>query len=275
MAVGDSQDIYNRLIQNLPAWFGGGPDADGNNSNHPNLDDLLEIFITTYYYQYNNEYLYTILQERIQTATDINLDLISQDYMGNYLPRLANESDNTYRKRILANVIQIKATRPAMYNALLILTGFPPIIYEGWSSLDNMALGNGGPASAPNPLANNILTGGLSNFDNMGQQHTYGNEVLGSMTSGLFPYQFEIVVYLNQNQGLGSFPGLQTYPAVIAPNTTYFGIGPNNAMGYNWWLGSTSLVTSVITDPIIRQTIELTKTLGTNLAKLTIMYINP
>lgn len=255
MAVGDNQDIYNRLINNLPGWFGGGPDSSGKNSNHPNLDQLLQIFITTYYFHYNQQYLYAVLQQRIQSATDINLDLISQDYMGIYLPRFPKENDDTYRQRILANVVKEKATRPGMFNALLILTGFPPIIYEPWSAFDN-----GGY---------NIPVGGYSYFDSMGIQHRYGIFLYGSMSSATFPYQFEIVVFLHANQGLAQFPGYQVYPAVIASGASYYGYNYNN-----WWWGSNSLVTQIITNNIILQTIELTKTLGTNLRKLTVNFIN-
>jgi hypothetical protein len=258
MAVGSSLDIYNRFIQNLPSgWFG---------EDHPNLDSLLLAFITTYYYQYNNQYLYSILQQRIQTATGYNLDLISMDYEGDNLPRLPNENDDTYRQRILATVVQIKATRQAMYNALLTLTGYPPLIFEGWNVLNCMALGDG----SSDPLTSNpICIGGLGYIDNLGVQHTYGNESLGSMSSDYFPYRFSIVVFLPANQGLAQFPGLNNSPTIAG-------------LGYNWYLGSESLVTQIITRNMILHTIELTKTLGTSLAKnvitglpdLTIVYIN-
>lgn len=258
MAIGDNNDILNRLIQNLPVgWFGNiSPEST------PNLNAILGAFVNAYYYIYNSQYLYSILQTRIQTSTGFNLDLESKDYLGPYLPRLPNENDDTYRKRILANVVQIKATRQGMYNALLTLTGIPPIIYEGWNVNDAMALGDG----TASPLTNNpIITGGLSYIDNMGVQHVYGNEALGSMSSDYFPYQFSIVVFLPANQGMAEFPGLSM---TTMNNNPYFGL--NN----NWYLGNQSLVTEVISLNMILQTIELTKTLGTNLRNLTIVYVN-
>lgn len=251
MAVGDQNDIYNRFIQNLPVgWFG---------NEHPNLDAILQAFITTYYYQYNTQYLYLIEQQRIQTATGNNLDLISQDYLGNTLPRRLNESDDSYRLRILANVVQIKATRQAMINALTTLTGHVPIVYEGWSSVDNMCLADG---KADPVSSNKFFTGGLSNFDGMGVQHTYGNAVLGSLN----PYWFSVVVYLDANQGLGNFPGLNNQ-GTISPNP-YFGLN------YTWFLGAPQLVTAVIGYNDIAETIELTKVLGTYCSSIIIIYLN-
>lgn len=255
MIVGDQKDIYNRIIQNLPVgWFGNVSHEDT-----PNLYALLAAFVNTYYFHYNSQYLYALLQQRIQTATGANLDLIAQDYMGIYLPRLQSENDDSYRKRILACVVQEKATRRGMYNALLTLTGFPPIIWEPWSAIDCMCLGDGS-----DPLNNPIVTGGLSYIDNMGVQHTYGNECLGSGSSD--PYTFYIVVFLPANQGMAAFPGLNL-DGVISPNP-YFGLN------YNWYAGSQSLVTAIITREMVLQVIELTKTLGTKLVNLTINYIN-
>jgi hypothetical protein len=180
MAIGDQTDIYNRLISQLPNWFG---------SNHPILDALLQAYIgynqdasqvTTMYFHYNYQYLYAKLQMRIQTATDINLDLISQDYLGDTLPRKTNENDDTYRKRILANVVRPRATRQAMMQALKVLTGYDPIIIEPWNGNDH------GYYNQPSTLAYNILGG-------------YG--------SGSSPYQAWIYVKLNAFSGMANYPG--------------------------------------------------------------------
>jgi hypothetical protein len=183
MAVGDQTDIYNRLITQLPDWFG---------TDHPELTALLQAYIgysdnpdliTTMFFHYNNQYLYAQKQLRIQTATDINLDLISQDYLGSTLPRKTNENDDSYRKRILANVVQERATRQAMYNMLLDLTGFPPVIIEPWSGRDH------GYYRQPATLAYRARGG-------------YG--------SGSYPYQAWIYVYLSAFQGMASYPGYRT-----------------------------------------------------------------
>ncbi len=181
MAVGDKQDIYNRLIAQLPNWFG----------THPVLDAVLQAYIgysnnvnllTTMYFHYNRQYLYAQLQMRIQTATDVNLDLISQDYLGNTLPRKTNESDDSYRKRILANVVRPRVTRSAMEQALFVLTGFYPVIIEPWNGSDH------GYYNQPKTLAYN-------------RYGSYG---------GNYPYQAWIYVYLSSYQGMANYPGYNT-----------------------------------------------------------------
>jgi len=179
-----SQSIYNRYISNMPPWFG---------NQHQNLDALLAGFVSIMdvYYQ---QYQYLILQQRIATATEENLDLISQDYLGNLLPRKSHENDDTYRARILATVLRPKATRMAMYNALLQLTGFPPIIYEGWLLADGMAL------NEPN---------------------YYGLNINSQLGSGLSPYTCIIVVFLPSYQGMGNFPALNE-PTLAGLNDSWY-----------------------------------------------------
>lgn len=179
-----SQSIYQRYLANLPNWFG---------LQHPNLDALLAAFVAImdiYYAQYQ----YVILQERIHTATDVNLDLISQDYLGNELPRKQNENDTSYRNRILSTVLRPKATRSAMYNMLLQVTGYPPLIYEGWNALDGMSL------NTPTRCGLNI------------------NDSLGS---GMQPYTCIIIVFLPSFQGMGNFPCLNE-PTVAGLNINWW-----------------------------------------------------
>lgn len=191
MTVGDQTDIYNRLIAQLPNWFG---------TSHPILDAVLQAYIgysnntsriTTMFFHYNFQYLYSKLQMRIQTATDINLDLISQDYLGNTLPRRTNETDDSYRKRILSNVVRPRATRSAMDSALFALTGFHPVIIEPWSGVDH------GYYNQPATLAYNIYGG-------------YGSDS--------YPYQAWIYVYLRSYQGMAEYPGfnLNSYAETVS-----------------------------------------------------------
>jgi hypothetical protein len=73
---------------------------------------------------------YAKLQTRIATAADGFLDLIAFDFFGNNLPRKLQESDNSYRLRIVATLLREKVTRPAMIAVLTNLTGRTPIIFE-------------------------------------------------------------------------------------------------------------------------------------------------
>lgn len=213
--IGSHDDIYNRLIAQLPKWFG---------SVHPDLDFQLEAYITTLIFNYQ-QYQYVSLQQRLQTATDVNLDLFSQDYLGDTLPRRLNEGDNSYRNRIKATLLQEKATRPGMSNALFILTGFLPILFEPWYPSDC------GAYNVPSTLA-------YSTF--------------GKYGSGSYPYQGFIDVYVSQYQGMASYSGYNNY---------FFGY---NASGGNadGWYGGNSIQTAIISDQDIYDLINLTKAEG-------------
>jgi hypothetical protein len=180
------------------------------------------------FFHYNLQYLYSKLQMRIQTATDINLDLISKDYLGNSLPRRTNENDDTYRKRILANVVRERATRKGMSNSIQVLTGHYPVIYEPWNGSDN------GYLNEPTTLALNLSVGGLGT---------------------VAPYQAWIYVYLDAFQGMANFPAVNTDP----PEAGNYYLGLNE----NGWLGNPDLEGAVITENDVRQLIENTKVEGT------------
>lgn len=104
-----------------------------------------------------DEYLNGLMQygddaTRVQTAQDGALDLAGLDYFGNgpyALPRHDGETDDAYRARLLAAMLPAGATRPAMYNALLGVTGFPPRLLELWRPYDTGVWdGVGGPGAA-------------------------------------------------------------------------------------------------------------------------------
>lgn len=216
-SIGSPEDIYRRLIQQLPQdWFG---------TNHRVLDIILSAFVTTNSWIYEQAQ-YVALQARVQTATDINLDQIAQDYFGNSLPRHADENDSTYRTRILANLLQQKATRYGMENALLLLTGYKPIIFEPWNPYDC------GAYNVP---------------------WTIGYSVAGSYGSGSYPYQCFIDVFVDSALGMGNFSG---YNDFYGGYTTAGG----NAMLY---YGGESALISTVTDQDIYRLITLTKVEGT------------
>jgi hypothetical protein len=86
---------------------------------------------------------YAALQTRIATATDINLDNISNDFFGGMLPRNPGESDGSFRSRLRTAIFQNKATRAGMVFALGAL-GLTFVLVEDGNPTDLMALGTYG-----------------------------------------------------------------------------------------------------------------------------------
>lgn len=120
--IGDQADIFARLRGLLPAsWLPQGQT--------PVADALLQgpaWGISNAYAQQT----YAALQERIKTATDAWLDIISGDFFGTTLPRLPNEPDGAFRARILANLFIKGPTLRGMNAVLKLITGRAPTIFE-------------------------------------------------------------------------------------------------------------------------------------------------
>jgi hypothetical protein len=130
MSTGDQSDCFNRLKTALPnGWF---------NEPTPVLDALLQGFAWALSLGYSL-ISYTRLQTRIATATDVFLDLISGDFFGSALPRNQQEQDGPFRTRILANLLRERATRRGLIEALVLLTGRTPIVFEPARPLDTGA----------------------------------------------------------------------------------------------------------------------------------------
>jgi hypothetical protein len=128
--TGDQDDIKRRIASLLPPWFGAG--------DNPLRDGLLNGAAWALAQVYDL-YAYAKLQTRIATATEAWLDLISADFFGSSLPRKAAEVDASFRARILLNLFREKATRHALSETLLKLTGTRPIIFEPARPLDTGA----------------------------------------------------------------------------------------------------------------------------------------
>lgn len=135
MSTGDQSDFVNRLMTVLPPWFG--------EQATPILTAVLNGYSELGSIVYG-QYAFSVLQTRIKTATGDFLDLISQDFFGNTLPRNVNESDSSFRSRILANLLSEKATRKGMQTALFNLTGNQPRLFEPRRPADTGGYSSGG-----------------------------------------------------------------------------------------------------------------------------------
>jgi len=131
MATGDQADILQRIKATLPRWFG---------DNTTIIDALLEGLAWAGSFVYSL-WAYAKLQTRIKTATDGWLDMIAADFFGTMLRRSANQSDASFRTRIIINLIRERATRYAIIKVLQDLTGRTPIVFEPQRPLDTGAYG--------------------------------------------------------------------------------------------------------------------------------------
>jgi hypothetical protein len=84
--------------------------------------------------------------QRMQTETFPELDEASQDFLGDILPRASGTTDAAFARQITAAMFQPVATRRALSNALIQLTGFQPRMMEPWNVRDTGAWGVGGPS---------------------------------------------------------------------------------------------------------------------------------
>lgn len=216
--VGSTEDVFARLIGQLPPWFG---------TDHDLLNVVLTAFVNTGTFHYQ-QIEYVSDQTRIKTATQENLDNISSDYLGDELPRRVNESDDSYRNRILATLLQEKCTRRAMSNALFNLTGIYPRIFEPWN-----------PANC----------GGYNDYTSLAYS-TVGR--YGSAVSN-YKYQCFIDVFVDAFAAMANYNGYNSY------------LGGFNTVGApaQMWYGGDSLNHQIISDSDIYKLINLTKMEGT------------
>jgi hypothetical protein len=73
---------------------------------------------------------YLIAQTRLQTSTGLWLDLFSNDFFGPSLQRHINETDDSFRHRLLINVLAPRVSRCAVGCGVANLTGYQPTIIE-------------------------------------------------------------------------------------------------------------------------------------------------
>ena len=133
MATGDSSDIVLRLQRLIPsAWFqnGASPLRDALLAGCANV--LAFIFSILAYIR---------LQTRIGTASDGFLDMIAGDYLGASLIRGPGQADAAFRAAIISRILGAKATRKAVSDVVLRITGRAPIIFEPADPIDTGAYG--------------------------------------------------------------------------------------------------------------------------------------
>jgi hypothetical protein len=173
--TGDQQDILSRLKQVLPLrWF---PDDT------PVLDTLLNGVAWAWAWVYNL-LQYVITQARVSTAENTWLDLIAADFFGSSLGRRVGENDDSYRHRILLELIRERGTRHAVISSLLDQTGRSPAVFEPANTLD---------------------TGGYGSISGKPSGIAYG--AAGGWGSLNLPFQFFVTAHRPVSVGIGSVSG--------------------------------------------------------------------
>lgn len=173
--TGDQEDMLARLRAVLPArWF---PDRA------LVLDGLLSGLAAGW--SWIHEMLqYVRQQTRIATASDVWLDIIAFDFIGDRLIRQSGQSDAAFRWRIQRELFRERGTRRAIVSALEDLTGQTPLIFEPAWTAD---------------------TGGYASVEGGGGGIAYG--IAGGWGSLDLPFQCFVTAYRPSGSGIASVCG--------------------------------------------------------------------
>jgi hypothetical protein len=121
MATGDQSDIAGRLFRWLPTrWFPSGPGT----LIYATLAGWAGAFAAVY-----SNIATAALQMRIASATFM-LEIVTIDYFGSRLPRLAGESDPAFSMRLRREILRERVTREAIDRIVFDTTGNHPQIIE-------------------------------------------------------------------------------------------------------------------------------------------------
>jgi hypothetical protein len=217
MATGDQSDIFGRLKSLIPRWFG-----DGATVRDAVLQGLA--WASSFIYSLIT---YTRLQTRIKTATDGWLDMIAADFFGASLVRAANQSDASFRARIIITLFRERATRWAIISVLKDLTGRTPLVFEPTRPADT---GGYGVAGA-------------------------GYSVAGGYGSILIPYQAFVTAFRPVGIGIPNVAGYGGSAGGPGPG----GYGVASQVEY----ASMSMIIGAVTDADIYAAIDSVKPAGT------------
>lgn len=217
--TGDQQDVFKRTKSALPRWFG---------DSTPILDGVISGLAWAGAFVYSL-WAYAKLQTRILTATDGWLDMIAADFFGAALLRQSNQSDASFRARIVINLFRERATRGGIVKVLQDLTGRTPLVFEPLRPMDT------GSYSAPNS----------------------GYGLAGGYGSLLLPFQAFVIAYRPAGTGIpivGGY-GLANYGATSGGPGGY-GVG---AIEY----ADMAMIQGAVTDADIYDAVDSVKPAAT------------
>lgn len=215
--TGDQQDVFKRIKSALPRWFG---------DSTPILDGVISGLAWAGGFVYSL-WAYAKLQTRIKTATDGWLDMISADFFGAALPRKSNQSDASFRARILINMFRERATRNGIIKVLQYLTGRTPLVFEPLRPADT------GAYSAPNS----------------------GYGLAGGYGTMLLPFQAFVTAFRPAGSGIPNVGGYGGTAGGPGPG----GYGVPSEIEY----ASLDMIQGAVTDADIYTAIDSVKSVGT------------
>lgn len=211
MSAGDATDIVSRVKRLIPhKWFIWSP---------PYRDAILGGLADIAAFCYGL-ITYARSQSRLATAYGIWLDIFSFDYLGRFLVR-NSLPDDSFRALISATILQQRVTRAGMINAIQMITGNTPSVFEPWNTFDTGAYS--GSRAGGNPqygsFGYNVGQGGWGNMNLPAQTFVQVARGFGSGVPNVGGYS-------NPISGFGT--GAVEY---VGPSSELWGI--TDAMIYN------------------------------------------
>lgn len=151
-ATGSQANIVKRLASLIPpSWFSQASPTGHWWVGSTDIGALLQGFGNVASYIYNLTVLAKV-QMRLLTSVGMFIDLWSYDRLGSYIQRKTGETDVVWKTRVAKEVVRIRVSRSGMYQAILDLTGNPPVIIEPWNTGDCGAWSTGvGSSALPTP----------------------------------------------------------------------------------------------------------------------------
>ena len=253
--------------------FGGGssspPTPPGPNPTPPtppptptlltNVGALLQGFGNVGSYIYNLAVL-AKAQMRLLTSVGLFIDLWSYDRLGLFIQRKTGETDAAWRARVAKEVVRIRVSRSGMYQTILDLTGFAPVIIEPWNTGDCGAWSRGVGSSAL-PTPSSWVTGVNSSGNVVQGQYGWGTQTWTAVVL--------MIVKMPGVQGIPKLGGWSTgvgsgASPTIGSWTTGVGSSatPNGStLGGMSWI-TQSQITGTVTTQDVYDAINLTKPVG-------------
>lgn len=217
MATGDQSDIQSRLGQLTPAsWFPVGQAA----LRDALLQGLAAIFAFVF-----SLLVYVRQQTRIATATDGFLDLIAGDFFGSTLTRTLNQSDESFRSRIIINLFRERGTRNALSLVLTQLTGRAPVIFEPARPADTGAYGG--------PVIGYGVAGGYGSLQLPMQAFVTAFRPPGAGIPSIAGYGVTTAGYATPSQG--EYAALSMVQSSVTDDDIYAAIDSVRPVGYVVW----------------------------------------